>query len=79
MLVVSREYEKKQLEKAFQSKQAEFIAVYGRRRVGKTYLVREFFKKKPCIFFQHSGVHEAKLKIQLEKFKSEIEATFYKK
>lgn len=31
------------LDKALKSAEPEFIAIYGRRRVGKTFLVREFF------------------------------------
>lgn len=78
MTIIGRQYEQKQLQKIFQSDHAEFVAVYGRRRVGKTYLVREFFHNKPCIFFRSSGIHKGGLKKQLEKFKKEIENTFYK-
>lgn len=79
MTIIGRQYEQKQLQKIFQSDGAEFVAVYGRRRVGKTYLIREFFLKKPCLFFRNSGIHKGSLKRQLEKFKKEIEHTFYKK
>lgn len=78
MTIVGRLYEQKQLERIFKSTVAEFVAVYGRRRVGKTYLIREFFQKKSCVFFRSSGVHEGSLKTQLSKFKHEIENTFYK-
>lgn len=57
---------------------AEFAAIYGRRRVGKTYLIRRFFENKDCIFFQTAGIHKGSLKKQLDKFKQEIETTFYK-
>ncbi|MFT3741198.1 MAG: ATP-binding protein [Gammaproteobacteria bacterium] len=77
MTIIGRQYEQKQLQSVFQSDAAEFVAVYGRRRVGKTYLIREFFNKKPCIFFRSSGIHQGSLKKQLEKFKKEIENTFY--
>ncbi len=78
MIIVGRQYEQKQLQKIFQSNEAEFVAVYGRRRVGKTHLIREFFDKKGCIFFRSSGIHKGSLKKQLEKFKKEVESTFYK-
>ena len=42
-LFIGREYEIRQLEKYRDSKESEFIIVYGRRRVGKTFLVKEFF------------------------------------
>ncbi len=77
-MIIGRHYEQKQLQKIFQSNEAEFVAIYGRRRVGKTYLIREFFDKKSCIFFRSSGIHKGSLKKQLEKFKKEIENTFYK-
>jgi AAA+ ATPase superfamily predicted ATPase len=78
MAIIGRQYEQKQLQKIFESNDAEFVAVYGRRRIGKTYLIREFFAKKACIFFRSSGIHKGSLKKQLEKFKKEIETTFYK-
>ena len=78
MTIIGRLCEQNQLQKVFQSDTAEFIAIYGRRRVGKTYLVREFFDRKSCIFFRSFGIHKGSLKKQLEKFKKEIENTFYK-
>lgn len=77
MIIIGREYEQNRLEKAFQSEEAEFIAVYGRRRIGKTYLIREFFENKDCIFLHASGIHKGKMSKQLEQFKKEIESTFY--
>ncbi len=78
MIIIGRQGEKKQLEKIFQSKQAEFVAVYGRRRVGKTYLIREFFNQKKALFFRSSGIHKGSLRKQLDKFQKEIEVLFYK-
>lgn len=77
MTIIGRIYEKKKLSTIFQSDKAEFVAVYGRRRVGKTHLIREFFQKKNCIFFRSSGVHKGALTLQLHHFKQEIERTFY--
>lgn len=76
-ILVGRKPEQLQLQKVFESKQSEFVAVYGRRRVGKTFLIRSFFQKKPCLFFQVSGIHQASLKLQLNEFKKQIEQTFY--
>lgn len=42
-ILVGREAETKQLESIMASKEAEFVVVYGRRRVGKTFLVNTFF------------------------------------
>ncbi len=78
MTIIGREHEQKQLKKFLKSNKAEFAAIYGRRRVGKTFLIRKFFEEKPCIFFRSSGIHNGALKSQLDKFKKEIENTFYK-
>lgn len=44
----------------------EFVAVYGRRRVGKTYLIRETYKKQ--IVFECAGLHKKTFSQQLENF-----------
>lgn len=41
--MIGRKQEIADLERYYNSGKAEFIAVYGRRRVGKTFLVNEFF------------------------------------
>ena len=59
------------------SKEAEFVAVYGRRRIGKTFLVKNFFKDKG-IFFHITGIQEAPLEIQLRHFAIEFADCFCK-
>ncbi len=49
---------------------SDFIALYGRRRVGKTYLIREYFKDKFTIHI--TGVANATLHQQLLNFKNAI-------
>ncbi|MCB1082205.1 MAG: AAA family ATPase, partial [Chlamydiia bacterium] len=63
------------LEKLFASKKAEFLAIYGRRRVGKTYLVRKFFKNKG-IFFEVTGAFNIKTSEQLANFHAEYLGLF---
>ena len=75
--IIGRVAEKKELESIFQSKEAEFVAVYGRRRVGKTYLIRNFFDAKKCTYFQMTGIYKGSLKTQLDKFAKEIGVSFY--
>ena len=58
------------LRNAAESKCSEFVAVYGRRRVGKTFLVRETFNSN--FTFQHSGVANSGTKIQLERFRRSL-------
>lgn len=50
-MFIGRESELKYLNEAYSSQKAEFIVLYGRRRVGKTELLNEFCKDKPCIFY----------------------------
>lgn len=52
--MVGRKMEIKKLERLYNSNKAELVAIYGRRRVGKTYLVSNVFKGK--FFFRHSGL-----------------------
>ena len=52
--MVGRNNEHQQLIKLLNSNESEFVAVYGRRRVGKTYLIKETFKGK--FAFWHTGL-----------------------
>ncbi|MCX6204809.1 MAG: ATP-binding protein [Bacteroidetes bacterium] len=64
--LTGREKEKKTLEAAFASNRAELIAVYGRRRIGKTFLIRSVFEKS--IVFEFTGAYNTKMPIQLGNF-----------
>ncbi len=78
MNIIGREYEQARLKMLFESSEAEFVAVYGRRRIGKTFLVRNFFSQQDCWFFQVSGILKASAAVQLNEFKKAVEETFYK-
>ncbi len=75
--LIARENEQAYLEQIFKSKIAEFLVVYGRRRVGKTYLIKKFFKAKKCHFFHVTGIKDASLDEQLKEFAKAIGQTFY--
>lgn len=64
--IVGREREILILNSLYNSKRSEFIAMYGRRRVGKTFLIRFVFKKR--FTFQITGLAKASLKQQLANF-----------
>jgi len=64
--LIGREKELQDLEKCMQSPRSEFVIVYGRRRVGKTFLVRSFFKDDYA--FHYVGAHKKTKKKQLENF-----------
>ena len=55
-MLIAREEEQKILKEALEKEDAQFIAVYGRRRVGKTYLIRECLGQH--FVFSHSGVYK---------------------
>ena len=50
-MFVNRKTELAQLSQLYNSNQAELFVLYGRRRVGKTELLREFCADKPHLFF----------------------------
>ena len=52
--MIGRKEEIEELIERYESKEAEFVAVYGRRRVGKTYLVDEVLGDS--ITFRHAGL-----------------------
>lgn len=62
-MLIGRIKEQNELLEAYRAAESKFIVVYGRRRVGKTYLVRQTFKDH--ISFAHSGQANAKLNEQL--------------
>jgi AAA+ ATPase superfamily predicted ATPase len=66
MQIVGRMNEQEILAAKINSGEAELIAVYGRRRVGKTYLIRTFCNDK--LVFEFIGIHEATMQVQLQNF-----------
>lgn len=66
MDVNGRTREKALLESALRSSDPELLAVYGRRRVGKTYLIRNYLG--PRLRFELTGMYEVTLKQQLRNF-----------
>lgn len=77
-LLIARYEERKTLEAVFESTRAEFIAVHGRRRVGKTYLIKQFFKlKEEAVFFHVTGTRDAHMPEQINDFVEVMESVFY--
>ena len=64
--MIGRQSEITLLENKFKSESADFVVLFGRRRVGKTYLVRSVFKER--ITFQLTGLANATLSQQLINF-----------
>lgn len=65
-IVIGRKAEQEELAHALASGRPELIALYGRRRVGKTYLVRACFARQLC--FEITGMRTASQARQLETF-----------
>lgn len=71
--MIGRNEEKKMLQSLLEEEEPQFIAVFGRRRIGKTYLIRESFDY--TFTFQHTGLSnseidsdESQRQAQLDKF-----------
>jgi predicted AAA+ superfamily ATPase len=62
--LIGRKAEQAILKKALASKEAELVAVVGRRRIGKTYLVRNIYA--PHICFEVAGLQNSSTKKQLK-------------
>ena len=69
-MLISREKEKKTLLDALQAEESQFIAVYGRRRVGKTYLIRQTYED--MLLFEHSGLANGGRMEQIHAFTASI-------
>lgn len=76
-MIIGRAEEIKILQNALNSEESEFIAVYGRRRVGKTYLIREAYSEQ--FAFQHTGVAKANKTTQLSRFYKSLQLYGLKK
>lgn len=70
-MIIGRKNELSRLQNLLSSDQSEFYAVYGRRRVGKTYLIREAFNYR--FTFQHTGLANAKMSMQLAEFQRSLQ------
>lgn len=66
-MLIGRDKEKQILKNALSEEQSQFIAVYGRRRVGKTFLIRESYDY--TFDFQFTGTAKLSAKKQLVRFR----------
>ena len=75
--MVGRVAEQKELRSLLEEPESVFAAVYGRRRVGKTYLVRKTFGND--FAFDHVGMSSGKMSDQLESFRNSLVAHGHRK
>jgi AAA+ ATPase superfamily predicted ATPase len=73
-IIVGREYEIRILARLLHSKEPELLAIYGRRRVGKTFLIRSFCQDH--IVFSCTGQYNGKTKEQLTNFAEQLNLHF---
>ena len=72
MNFINREKEMETLSREYK-KQNSFVVIYGRRRVGKTTLIKEFIKDKKAFYFFADKQNE---NLQIERFKNQIAESF---
>jgi uncharacterized protein len=68
-IVIGRDREKALLDRIMSGNEAAFISVYGRRRVGKTYLIRQYLRQQ--IVFDLTGKKDGSLEEQMQNFYAE--------
>ena len=74
--LIGREREQALFQDVLSSRAAELVALYGRRRVGKTFLVREFMAPRAGTFFEVTGTKDGSSSVQLKRFREALEPVF---
>lgn len=79
--MIGRKEEKKYLFSLLEEEEPQFVAVFGRRRIGKTYLIRESFQH--TFTFEHTGISNIDIEVenrkaaQLDKFLDSLKEAGY--
>ena len=68
--LIGREQEVSEIQQCIKSNKSEFVVIYGRRRVGKTFLVKKYFNGKFDFYFV--GASRMTSRQQLETFASSL-------
>lgn len=76
MKLVGRKREINIFKQILSSNNAEFVAVYGRRRVGKTFLIQHCCSQED-VYLECTGTKDGKLREQLSNFANKFARTFY--
>ena len=75
-VIIGRKQEQKELTRLYHSGEAEMVVVYGRRRVGKTYLVNQVFAQTGFAF-KVTGLYKQKMPVQLKNFSMALDEFFH--
>ena len=73
--IIGRKSEIEELEKLYYSDRSELVVVYGRRRVGKTFLIKQALKGR--FTFQHTGVSPVDQEEEKNRLKTQLESFYY--
>ncbi len=73
--ILCRKEELELFQDILKSNKAELVAVIGRRRVGKTFIIREFFKD--YFVFEFAGMYKTDLETHMQQFAKSIGKQFY--
>ena len=71
-VIIGRKPERELLTNALKSSRSELIAVYGRRRIGKTFLIREFYANE--MIFSMTGYSDGNRAVQIKNFLTKLNA-----
>jgi predicted AAA+ superfamily ATPase len=77
MEIIGRKRERASLTEHCSQNSAQFIALYGRRRVGKTFLIRNFFESRAATIVNVTGQQNGKRERQLAIFQTNIEKALF--
>lgn len=72
--MIGRKKEISELNAVCNMSDSSLVTIYGRRRIGKTYLVNHMFieHRKECLFFDFTGTSDARLEVQLKNFIEQV-------
>ena len=70
-IIIGRKHEQAIIKNYIESKKPELIAVYGRRRVGKTYLVKSMFNNQ--FDFSFTGIYDVTRAVHLSQFQKALQ------
>ncbi len=74
--IIGRRRETALLDDVLQSDRAELVAIYGRRRVGKTYLIRNYLQPRAGTYLEVTGTLNGAAALQRRRFREALEASF---
>lgn len=74
--IITRKQENSILNNILLSNRSELLALYGRRRIGKTHLIRHFFNKKG-LYFEVTGLKDGHMSVQLNQFANALSKVFF--